>query len=102
MCVLLFQCPALYTPYNGHCYYVSTVEKTWSKAQTDCRLETNGDLAIIEDQAENDFIRDMIQADISMKIINTMEPKTTRPPFIVKMDLIRYIKTICLITPPCY
>ena len=72
LCILLFQCPILYTPYNGHCYYVSPVPLKWGNAQTDCRQETNGDLAIIEDQAENDFIRDMIQADIGTNM-NTVE-----------------------------
>ncbi len=41
--------------YGGHTYFVCSDSLTWDAARTRCR-EAGTDLAIIDDQAENDFV----------------------------------------------
>ncbi|XP_072018798.1 hyalin-like isoform X2 [Amphiura filiformis] len=53
-------CEQGWTPYNGNCYWIQAPSvPSWNNARAMCQ-EMGGDLVIIDDQAENDFIRDLI------------------------------------------
>lgn len=45
-------CPATWTLFNSHCFYVNTNRKSWSDALTWCRSQ-NADLMKVADQ--NDY-----------------------------------------------
>jgi len=48
-------CPAGWSSYSSHCYYVSAGTADWSTAQSDC-LTMNADLVSIDDINENQFV----------------------------------------------
>ncbi len=53
-------CDSGYTEYGGKCYrYSGSEEKEWDDAKAACIAE-GGNLATIDDQAENDFLVSMI------------------------------------------
>ncbi|XP_063406439.1 perlucin-like protein [Mytilus trossulus] len=43
--------------YNGHCYYYGNDKRTWFLAEQNCK-QIGGNLAKIEDEAENKWIKD--------------------------------------------
>ncbi|TMS09857.1 Macrophage mannose receptor 1 [Larimichthys crocea] len=48
-------CPSPWIPYNGHCFHLQRVAKTWSGAQIECRKE-GGDLVSIRNAEDQGFV----------------------------------------------
>ncbi|XP_061588555.1 macrophage mannose receptor 1-like [Cololabis saira] len=48
-------CSAPWTPYNGHCFLLNRIKKTWSEAQVACRKE-EGDLVSVRNIEDQSFV----------------------------------------------
>eukprot|EP00058_Branchiostoma_floridae_P009235 XP_002594723.1 hypothetical protein BRAFLDRAFT_224211 [Branchiostoma floridae] len=53
------QCPSEWRKYNNHCYKLMTDKLSWSAASSRCR-QHGAMLISINDQAENNFVKDLI------------------------------------------
>nr|XP_033795721.1 low affinity immunoglobulin epsilon Fc receptor-like isoform X2 [Geotrypetes seraphini] len=54
------ECPEKWNKFQNNCYYFSSSTKTWQDARKYC-MENEADLAIVNNQTEQDFINKRIQ-----------------------------------------
>ncbi|XP_071940891.1 uncharacterized protein [Antedon mediterranea] len=61
----IYKCPVGYSAGNDNvtCYKFSSESKTWFDARLDCLSTPGGDLVIINDKAENDYVNKLIGDD---------------------------------------